>query len=362
MNIDEVRPRPLGEVEGSPENIRLRDFRPRSVFRTPHTQVLQAAYPVIDMHVHAWQDDTDIRQLVEKMDLLNVEKAIVLSFESGDGFDQIVRRFDHHPRRFDIWCGLDYTGYDQPGSGWTDRAIANLERCRRKGARGVGELGDKGLGEYYSRPVAGYGMHLNDSRMQPLLQKCGDLGLPVNVHIADPIWMYLPMDEYNDGMMNAYKWRIDTAREGLPDHAQLLDTFRQAVANHPGTVFIAAHLANCSHNLALLGHMLDQHPNLYADITSRLKEICTVPRYAAAFLTKYQDRLVFGSDAGYDPSTTLDFAEGVYQASFRLLESADEHIYEHDLFKYHWPLYGLQLPHQVLKKLYRDNALQLISA
>jgi predicted TIM-barrel fold metal-dependent hydrolase len=106
--------------------------------------------------------------------------------------------------------------------------------------------------------------------------------------------------------------------------------------------------------------MLDSYPNLYADISSRLKEVATVPRYAKAFFEKYQDRLVFGSDLGYDPSNTMDFARQLYQVSFRLLESADDHIYEHQLFKYHWPLYGLDLGDKVLKKLYRENALRII--
>ena len=360
MNLDEVKPKPMGDVPGSPENFRLKDFRPQSVFNTPITSVSKAKYPVIDMHVHAWQKDTDIDELVKRMDTANVEKAVILSFETGAGFDDIITRYAGYPGKFDIWCGFDYTGYELPGPDWIDRSIAELERCRKKGAKGIGELGDKGLGEYYSRPVAGYGMHLNDARMKPLLGKCGSMGMPVSVHIADPIWMYLPMDLHNDGLMNAYNWRIDVEREGLPSHSQMMELLEDAVKQNPGTIFIACHLANCSHNLEILARMLDTYPNLFADITSRLKEIGTVPRYAKAFIEKYQDRLLFGSDLGYDPATTLDFAVKLYEATFRILESADEHIYEHELFKYHWPLYGMELSDKVLKKLYRDNAIRLI--
>lgn len=361
MNLDEVKPKPMGDVVGSPENIKLKDFRPVSVFKTAQTSIPKSKFPVIDIHTHAWQPATDIHEWVKTMEAANVEKSIVLSFETGPAFDQMMHRFADYPGKFDIWCGLDYTGYNDPGTNWTDHAIAELERCYKIGAKGVGELGDKGLGEYYSRPVAGYGMHLNDVRMQPLLKKCGSLGLPVSVHIADPIWMYLPMNEQNDGLMNAYNWRIDINREGILNHSQLMDTFEDAVRQNPGTVFIACHLLNCSHDLGILGRMLDSYSNLYADITSRLKEVATLPRYAKAFFDKYQDRLMFGSDAGYDPGHTYDFSNQIYQASFRLLESADEHIYEHKLFKYHWPLYGLALSDGVLKKLYHDNAIKLFN-
>ena len=312
MNLEEIRPKQLGDIPGSAENIKLKDFRPQSVFKTKATKITRAKYPLIDMHGHAWQNDTSIPEWVRIMDAANVERTIILSFETGACFDEIVKRYAAWPEKFDIWCGFDYTGYDQPGSGWIDRAVAELERCYRNGARGVGELGDKGSGEFYSRPVPGYGMHLNDTRLKPLFQKCGELGLPVSVHTADPIWMYLPMDIHNDGLMNSYNWRIDVEKDGLLNHKALLDTLEDAVRQNPGTVFITCHLANCTHDLQILGRMLDKYPNLYADITSRLKEIGTVPRYARSFFEKYQDRLLFGSDLGYDPRTTMQFAEKLY--------------------------------------------------
>jgi predicted TIM-barrel fold metal-dependent hydrolase len=361
MNLNDLRPTTPEEMERIIENLKLKDFRPISLFNTSKTIVPGAKYPAIDMHTHPWQKDTDVSEWVKRMDASNITRSIVLSFETGAGFDEIMARYSAFPHRFDIWCGFDYTGYDQPGTNWTDHSIAELERCYKKGAKGVGELGDKGLGEFYSSPVPGYGMHLNDARFKPLLQKCAQLGLPVSVHIADPIWMYHPMNIYNDGLMNAYKWRIDLTRNGILHHAQLITGFEEAVSQHPDTTFIACHLANCSHDLDVLGKMLDKYANLYTDITSRLKEVATVPRYARAFFERYQDRLLFGTDLGYDPNTTMDIASELYKATFRLLESSDEHIYEHDLFKYHWPLYGLDLSDSVLRKLYQENAMHLLN-
>jgi predicted TIM-barrel fold metal-dependent hydrolase len=106
--------------------------------------------------------------------------------------------------------------------------------------------------------------------------------------------------------------------------------------------------------------MLEKYSNLYTDISSRLKEIATVPRYAKDFIEKYQDRLLFGSDVGYDTTKPMKYSTEIYNISFRLLESADEHIYEHDLFKYHWPLYGIELSDEVLKKLYSENAKKIL--
>jgi predicted TIM-barrel fold metal-dependent hydrolase len=359
MELKDIKPAPMGNVPGSPENFRLNEFKPVSVFNTPVTRVTRAKFPVIDVHAHAWDLNADIQEWVSRMDAANIEKTIVLSFETGDKFDAIVKQYAKYNNRFSIWCGFDYTGYDS-NPNWTENAIEELRRCKRTGAQGVGELGDKGIGEYYSSPVPGIGMHIDDERMDPLLDECGRLQMAISIHVADPIWMYLPMDVHNDGMMNAYNWRIEM-KEGMLNHGELLATLERAVQKHPHTTFIACHLANCTHDLQIIGNMLDQYSNLYADISSRLKELATVPRYARSFIEKYQDRLFFGSDVGYDPSRPIKYSTDIYEISFRLLETADEHIYEHQLFKYHWPLYGLELGDGVLKKLYYDNAQKILS-
>jgi len=359
MNLKDVKPAPLGDVPGSPETFRLKDFRPRNIFNIPVTNIDRAKFPVIDMHAHSWMPETDINEWVRRMDEVNIEKSIILSFETGAEFDKVLKRFSAYAGRFDVWCGFDYTGYDSGERSWIDRAIAELERCRKMGARGVGELGDKGLGEYYSSPVPGYGMHIDDPRMEPLLEACARLDMPINIHIADPIWMYLPMDIHNDGMMNAYNWRIEQ-KEGMLNHEELLQSFESAVHKHPKTIFIACHFINCTHDFPRVARMLNTYPNLFVDLTSRLKEICTVPRYAKNFIEKYSDRIMFGSDVGYDPGNTMDYAQTLYRAIFRLMESADEHIYEHDLFKYHWPLSGLELSDITLENVYRNTANRLL--
>jgi predicted TIM-barrel fold metal-dependent hydrolase len=132
----------------------------------------------------------------------------------------------------------------------------------------------------------------------------------------------------------------------------MLKTLGNAVKKHPNTTFIACHYANCSYDLSLLGNLFDQYPNLYADISARFAETAPIPRFVNQFFRQYQDRLVYGSDMGVD--------KDMYQTTFRILESEDEHFYEHELFGYHWPLNGYGLPDEVLEKVYRNNALQLL--
>ena len=147
--------------------------------------------------------------------------------------------------------GADLTtrGMTEPGFG--PRAIRALERCHQAGARGVGELHDKGKG-LSSDTVNALGMHPDDARMDSLFERCGQLGMPVNIHVADPIWMYEPMDNKNDGLMNAFHWRLDN-QPNIVGHSGMIDILERTVKKHSSTTFIACHFANLDYDLERLG-------------------------------------------------------------------------------------------------------------
>ncbi|MBN2008796.1 amidohydrolase [candidate division KSB1 bacterium] len=331
------------------ENLLLKDYRPKSIYNTSKSFVPKAKYPIIDMHSHPYAETQEqIAQWVKNMDEVGIEKTIILTMATGARFDSIYAAYAQYPGRFDIWCGFDYSGYDKPGFG--PAAVKELERCHKVGAKGVGELGDKGKGMFYCA-VKAWGMHFDDARMDPLLEKCGELNMPVSIHVADPIWMYEKMDSTNDGLMNAVEWRLDNQPD-IVGHSGMIDILERAVKKHPHTKFIACHFANCSYDLNILGRLLDSYPNLYADISARYAETAPIPRFVAQFYNKYQDRLVYGTDMGFDTE--------MYRITFRILETTDEHYYETGQFGYHWALNGFGLSDRILEKVYRKNALKIL--
>jgi len=326
-----------------PDQILLKDYRPVSIHKVPLTTVPKARYPAIDMHSHPGaKTPEEVDRWVRVMDEVGIDKTVLLTGAHGAEFDRLVELYSRHPTRFELWCGFDYSGFDQPGYG--PAAVRELERCVRQGAKGVGEEGDKGLGMGFGKAR---GLHLDDPRMAPLLDRCADLGLPVNIHVADPIWMYQRMDETNDGMMNAVNWRLDD-KPGLVDHAGMIAVLERAVSRHRRTTFVACHFANLDYDLDRLGRLLDRLPNLYADISARYAETAVTPRAAARFIARHQDRLVYGTDMGADSD--------MYRLTFRILETLDEHFYA-PIFEYHWSYSGFGLEDEVLAKLYRTNAL-----
>jgi predicted TIM-barrel fold metal-dependent hydrolase len=328
--------------------LKLKDYRPVSIYKIPVTNVEKAKYPAIDIHTHVYaKNDEEIKRWIETMDACGIDKTIVLTGATGKGFDETMKMYAPYTDRFELWCGFDYTGFEEPGYG--PAAVKELERCFMNGAKGVGEIMFKGKGIPPSSQRKSI-MVPDDPRFDLLFEKCGELGIPVNIHVAEDQWMYETMDESNDGLINASKWHIKM-ENGAKSREEMLQHFEKALKKHPKTIFIAAHLANCCADLSRLGEMFDKYPNLYADVSARFGEIGPIPRFAGTFFEKYQDRIVYGTD--------MMFTEKVYRTTFRILETADEHFYE-PRYHYHWPLHGFALSDVTLKKIYRDNALKIL--
>ena len=335
----------------NPNTILLKDYRPKSIYKIPVTEVAKAKFPIIDMHSHPYAETpAQIDEWVRNMDEVGVEKTIILTMTTGTEFDEINRKYSKYPDRFELWCGFDFTGYDKPGFG--PATIKELERCQQAGARGVGEIHDKGMGLASGKSKT-KAMHPDDPRMDAIFEKCAELRLPISLHVADPIWMYQKMDNTNDGLMNAFEWRLDN-QPNIVGLSGMVDILERTAQKHPKMTFIACHFANLDYDLARLGEAFDRNPNLYADISARYAETGPIPRFAAKFYSEYADRLVYGTDMGFD--------KAMYRITFRILETLDEHFYEIDQFSYHWALNGFGLSDSILKQLYRDNAAKLLAS
>jgi uncharacterized protein len=380
------RPPQQESAPGSPPTILLNDYVPHSLYLVPVTEVNKAKYPVIDAHNHGHGPLT-VAEMVRIMDQVGVEKTVIFTGASdAEHFTEVSRQYAAYPDRFDLWCMFDMADSDRPGFG--PKAVKALEACHRAGARGVGEMSDKGRGftsrSFSSRPSstrrrrpfaslnggptytrnpmppdpnAPTGPHADDPRMDALWERAGQLGMPISIHVSDPIWSYQKMDHTNDGLMNGWTWRI-ILEPGMYDHDQLVDSLDKTAQKHPKTIFIACHLSNLDYDLTRLGEMFDRRPNLYADISARFAETATIPRFTRRFLMKYPDRVVYGSDVSYN----VPF----FKTSFRIMETEDEHFYERGRvetanfnFNYHWPLNGFGLPDDVLKNVYHDNAVNI---
>jgi len=354
-----------------PDQVMLKDYRPKPVYKIHVSEIVKARFPVIDCHHHAQSRTPEqVDQEIEIMDAAGLEASVAFmgvgegpTYRAG-AFDDGYKIYSRYPKRFYVYTGLNMSGAGQPG--WRpDATIAELERSHKAGAVGVGELHDKGMGIGGTMPggpggrqgqggaprAPVQGFHPDAPQLDAIWEKCADLGMPVNLHVSDPYWSYLKQDRFNDGLMNGFSWRLDD-KPGIMQHNELIVSYEAAAKKHPRTVFIASHLLNLDYDLTRLAGIFERNPNFYADISARFHETCTIPRTTADFLKKWGHRVVYGTD--------IPFSQHLFSLTYRILESADEHFYDQDFyfnFNYHWPMYGLALPDDVLRKVYHESAL-----
>lgn len=339
--------------QGPMDALRVKDYKPDSSLVVPQTRVAKARFPVIDAHSHASMSGiktrADVDAWVRTMDETGVEMSVVFTETTGAEFDKLADLLlGSHPKRFQVWCGMDTKNIDEPD--YPQRAARELERCYRKGARGVGEITDKGWGVQASEQGAlprNKRLRLDDPRLDPFWRKCAELNIPVNVHVADHPSCWKPLGPNQERTPDFQGFNLNG--KDVPSYDELLLTRDRMLERHPKTTFVFCHLSNIGNDLAALTRTLDRYPNLYVDIAARDYEIGRQPRAARAFLEKYRGRVLFGTDMGSDKS--------MYEGWWRLLETADEYMPG----RIWWPYYGLELNEATLKSLYRETALKVLN-
>jgi predicted TIM-barrel fold metal-dependent hydrolase len=285
---------------------------------------------------------------VKDMDALNMRIMVNLSGGYGDRLKANVAGLKgRYPDRFAVFANIDFNGIDEPGYG--ERAARVLEQDVSNGAQGLKIFKNFGMD---LKDTKGQRIHTDDPRFDPVFEMCAKLKIPVLIHTGEPRALFDPMDKYNERWLELklYPGR-GRPPERYPRFDDLMEEQHRLFARHPNTTFIAAHLGWYGNDLARLGALLDRLPNVQTEIAAVVEELGRQPRFARQWFERYQDRVMFGKDT---------WRPVEYHTYFRIFETADEY-FEHDR-KYHgmWRIYGLDLPEEVLRKLYYKNALRII--
>ena len=366
-----------GPTSGAPERLSLEAFQPGSALRVPEHRVDRPRFPVIDFHTHlTWSGRTPdgrndaeavttiapAAEVLAVMDRKSVTRMINLTGGRGAGLAEAIARFDgSHPGRF-----LTFT---EP---WWSRAsdsdyptfqAAEIERAHRTGARGVKVLKTLGL---YLRDPNGALVAVDDPRFDPMWETCAALNLPVAIHVADPEAFFTPIDRFNERYEELVR-HPDWSFHGrdFPSFQALMEARDRLFARHPRTRWVALHVGHHAEDLADVARMLDRFPHVSVDLAARIGELGRQPRTCRRFFDRYQDRIVFGTDAvprAHDTPQQI-FGDPLYEIYYRFLETEDEY------FDYapapappqgRWRIYGIGLPEAILKQVYHDNAARLL--
>lgn len=333
--------------------ISFEDYNPPSTLVVPENPVTRAKYPFIDVHNHQFRMPTqDLSQLVASMDSLNMGVMVNLSgrgrgdTEHLDGALKNVRDSGYKDRLV-VFTNVNFSGIDDPD--WGQKAAQQLEEDVSKGAQGLKIYKSLGL---RNQDASGKRIAVDDPRIDPVWAKCGALGIPVLIHAADPAPFWQTHDGNNERWLEL-KLRPNRKRSDADPAPweQIIREQHNIFRKHPKTNFINAHFGWYANNLDTLGMLMDQLPNMYVEFGAVIAELGRQPRRANEFFAKYQDRIMFGKDS-WNPHE--------YHTYFRVLETADEYFPYYKKYHAYWKMYGLDLPNEILKKIYYKNALNLI--
>jgi predicted TIM-barrel fold metal-dependent hydrolase len=330
----------------------LKDFEPHAMVHLTVHEVPRAKFPVIDIHNHVNDaqgvngENVPPAEVIANMDRANVKTIVILTGlweqKLQSVLDTMVKPY---PGRFMVFTQMDWSKIDDPQ--FSTKMVQQLDDAVRRGARGLKVLKDFGLGV---RDKTGKLVAIDDERMDRVWEECGRLGIPVAIHSTDPEAFFTPTDKHNERyeeLMRNPTWSFYGA--DFPSKEKLLEERNRVFAKHPHTQFVALHVANWPENLDAVSSWLKKYPNMAVEFGAREAELGRQPRRARQFFLEFQDRILFGTDSEPDPK--------MYANYFRWLETADEYF---EYWGYpgqgRWEIYGMELPDEVLEKVYHKNA------
>jgi predicted TIM-barrel fold metal-dependent hydrolase len=318
-------------------------------------EVSKPRFPAIDAHNHVGQSfggDWSRRtpgELVDVLDEVGIRSIVNLDGGFGDHFQREMEKWHILGDRVLVFSGVQWQRLAQLND-LGERAAAEFEAAARSGARGLKVWKDFGLSV---KDSSGRLIPVDTPKLDPLWAKAGELGLPVLIHVGDPLAFFEPMDKSNerwDELRRAPEWSFHGP--DFPHLNVLMCALENVIARHPRTTFIGAHVGCYAENLAHVGGMLDRLPNYYIDIGARVAELGRQPNTARRFFLRYADRILFGTDVAPDPRS--------YRIYYRFLETNDDYFpYWHSgdrPWQGRWYIHGIGLPDYALQRIYRLNA------
>jgi len=348
----------------------------------PSPAAARVRLPRIDVHTHVGPEPETLARLSALMDRWGIDGVVNLSgMYPGPPEHMLEMQLAAAGRtghRMAVFANANFRSILSRND-YGRAMAADLAESRRLGAIGLKIPKGLGLG-YPARGGKGL-LAVDDKGLDPLFEKAGALGMPVAIHTGDPKAFWRPATPDNerwDELQAHPSWSFHGAvtRDGkpVPSWEELYDALERRVTRHPKTIFIAVHFGNAPEEPDRVARMLDRYPNFYIDTAARVPEI---GRHAAdkmrAFFTKYQDRILFGTDTGVGPTQddmmygsngalppTADDERLFFTATDRYFETLDRQFASPTPIQGRWKIDGIGLPESVLRKVYFDNAVRLL--
>ena len=332
------------------------DYDPPSSLKVEGEIIKKAKFTFIDVHSHLWNMPLmDLNELIAEMDEINMGYIVNLS-GSGFGpqaakdlyFEKSTENIkENQPGRIGLFVNVDFNSIDLENH--IENQVSIIRDAVTKGAIGLKVYKSLGLTNKDSK---GNRVAVDDERLGPIWEVCGELGIPVLIHSADPFQFWQDKDGQNERWFELKEKpnRYYGDSDFIPPFEDIIKEQHTIFERHKKTTFINAHLGWMGNDLRRLGEHLDRYPNVVTEFGAVIAELGRQPKTARQFFIDYQDRIMFGKDS---------YNKEEFYTYFRVLESDDEYFSYFRKRHAFWKMYGLNLPDEVLKKVYYKNALKL---
>jgi predicted TIM-barrel fold metal-dependent hydrolase len=312
----------------------------------------------IDAHVHVFKTDARFQAMLERdnltvLDILVVDDTWAPRKQLQPQIDEawkLVRSSNGH-----VFLCTTFDGYQFKAPTFTADSIRQIDRDLRDGAIGVKiwktfgmEIKD-GNGKYVLP---------DDPKLQPFFEEIEKQDRTLVAHLAEPDVAWQPIDVKKDPVGQYYldnpQWHM-LNKPAVPSKRKILEARDRILERNPKLRMVGVHLGSMESNFDEIARHLDKYPNFAVGTAGRMEYLMFGDSATVRnFLMKYQDRVIYGTDLDVNPDA--DVAESVTEWEQTYVN--DWKFFATDAtFKVEGrTVHGLQLPTEVLQKLYRANA------
>lgn len=319
----------------------------------------------IDSHIHINSNKGYFEEQAIKDNFI----LITLGVDHGDSAN-IQRQQENATFSAGKYPGKVFYGptflFDTAGWGtdsWSKKVITQLDKDIAGGAITVKIWKNIGM---TVRDRSGKFIMADDPGLDQVFEFIKSNGLPVTGHLGEPRNCWLPLEEMTVSSDSSYFARNPQYHMFLhpeyPSYEDQIQARDNLLVKHPDLIFIGCHLGSLEWNVDSLAKRLDRFPNMAVDMSAR---ICHLQYQSAQdrkrvreFCIKYQDRLLYGTDAGDSGNSDPErFKKNMHETWFddwKYFTTEDEMTSD----KFRGKFTGLKLPEEVVDKIYSGNAIK----
>jgi len=313
----------------------------------------------IDAHVHIRTADPAIMEYAAsegfKLLTINTRSNSQENIDSQKDFAMKMKSL--YPNEISWLATFSMENFEE--AGWADGVIRKLQEDLDQGASGFKIWKDIGM---TFQDSLGSFVLLDDPLFEPVLAFMEASGLPLLTHIGEPLNCWLPIDSMTvNGDKSYFKNHPEYhmyLHPDYPSHERLMQSRDHVLARYPGLKMIGAHLGSLEWDVDVLAERLDRYPNFAVDMAARVCHFqVQEPDKVRNFIIKYQDRILYATDAGVSEENVEDrikWLENEWRSDWSYFNT-DSLMSSRNV---EGEFMGLDLDEEVLRKIFYSNALQ----